>query len=259
MRSSTTKRRSFIRVLGPALLLAAAGLVLPARGASAAYPEIAHVDGYLSANGGCLMLRQHDGSTLSVVGASTGLAGGDHVRVEGRLVPDPGCGAPGFEVTLVQTLWADDNHRTTYFDHLNGEPFQRFAERTGRFAARPGYDNEQRAYENERRSYESQRRSYENERSGYDRDRSSNLQRPDRWGRYVYQGPHRRVILVGRLHETAGACPTLATSHAVFALDGNLGDYQAGDMVKVSGTLYDSDPNAPCGGATVVISNVRGR
>jgi hypothetical protein len=260
MRSSTLKRRrSLIRFLGPALLLLAAGLVLPARGAFAAYPAVAHVDGYLSANGGCMMLRQHDGATLSVVGSTAGLAGGDHVRLEGRLVPDPGCGAPGFEVMLVQTLWADDNHRTTYFDHLNGETFQRYAERTGRLEARPGYQNEKRGYENERRGYESERRSYENERRDYDRNRYGSQQRPDRWGRYVYQGPHRSVTLVGKLHETAGACPTLATTHAVFALDGNLGDYQAGDMVKVSGILYDGDPNAPCGGATVVVSGIRGR
>jgi hypothetical protein len=223
-------KRSFFRVLGPALLLAG-GLVLATPGVSAAYPEITHVDGYLSANGGCLMLRQHDGRVVALRGSIRGLADGDHVRIEGRSAPDPGCGAPGFDVTTVQTLWSDDYHHSTYFDHLNGEPFSQYAERMGRFA----------------------------ERRDYDRDRDDQVpDRPDRNGRYVYQGPHRVVTLVGRLHESAGACPTLNTDYRVVALDGNLGDYQAGDTVKVSGVLYDGDPNAPCGGATVVVRSIRG-
>jgi len=227
----TAKRRSFFRVLGPALLLLVGGLVLsPAT--SVAYPEIAHIDGYLSTSGSCLMLRQHDGRVVALRGAIRGLADGDHVRLEGRFAPDPGCGAPGFDVNLVQTLWGDDNHRSTYFDHLNGESFQRYAERAGRF----------------------------DQPRDYDRDRDYQLQeRTDRYGRYVYQGPHRWVTLVGRLHEAGGACPTLHTSYTVLALDGDLGDYQAGDSVRVSGFLYDRDPNAPCGGPTVVVRSIRGR
>ena len=46
-------RPSLTRVLGPALLLAA-GLALSSRDAHAAAPDIAHVDGYLSAKAGCL-------------------------------------------------------------------------------------------------------------------------------------------------------------------------------------------------------------
>ncbi|HVR07690.1 MAG TPA: hypothetical protein VMW75_06535 [Thermoanaerobaculia bacterium] len=225
------KRRSLFRILGPALLLAV-GLVLATPGASGAYPEITHVDGYLSAGGGgCLMLRQHDGRVLALRGATRGMADGDHVRLEGRPAPDPGCGAPGFDVNVVQTVWADDYHRSTLYDHLNGESFQHFAERTGRF----------------------------DERRDYDRGRDNESpDRPDRYGRYVYQGPHRFVTLVGRLHESSGACPTLSTSYTTLALDGPLGDYQAGDMVRVTGVLYDGDPNAPCGGATVVVRGIRG-
>ena len=230
----SSRRRSLFRLMGPALLLAA-GLVLPLRAGFAAYPDIIHVDGYLSASGaGCVMLREHDGRTYALRGETRGLLGGDHVRLEGRLAPDPGCGAPGFEVTRVQTLWSDDHHRSTYFDSLTGEPFQHYAERAGRF--------------DERRD------------AGYDRDREvAPGDVPDRRGRYVYQGPHRDVTLVGRLHEAENACPTLETSqNIVVALDGNLGDYQAGDTVSVTGVLFDGDPNAPCGGPTVVLHSVRG-
>ncbi|MBV8203091.1 MAG: hypothetical protein JOZ15_20950 [Acidobacteria bacterium] len=224
-----TPKRSLFRALGPALLLAG-GMILASPVASAAYPEVTHVDGYLRANGSCLMLRQHDGRVVALRGDTRGLADGDHVRLEGRPALDPGCGAPGFDVLAVQTLWADDSHHRTYFDHLNGVPFDQWAERSGRFE----------------------------ERRDLDRDRDQAPDRPDRYGRYVYQGPHRFVTLVGRLHESANACPTLATDYTVVALDGNLGDYQAGDMVKISGVLYDGDPNAPCGGATLVVRDIRG-
>jgi len=221
--------RSLFRVLGPMLLLLTGGLFLGTTSASA-YPATSHVDGYLSSNGTCLMLQEHGGGVLALRGNVRGLTDGDHVRLEGRFAPDPGCGAPGFAVTMVQAIWGDDRHRTTYFDHLSGESFTGWAERTGRFG--------------ERREYYESGPSYE---------------RPDRYGRYVYEGPHRWVTLVGRVHESEGACPTLSTSYATFALDGSLGDYQAGDRVLISGMLYDQDPNAPCGGPTVVIHRIRGR
>ncbi len=277
---TSIRRRLLLPLLGPALLLAGA-LFLPVHGAFAqADPNVAHVDGYLSAEGSCLMLRQHDGQVLALRGDTRGLASGDHVRLEGRFAADSGCGAAGFALTQVQAIWGDDNHRTVYYDHLNGEPFVRWAERTGRLAERRangngygderranGNGNEGRAYGNgnEGRAYGNgnEGRSYEGRgydgRGDYGRDRVQQYpERYDRNGRYVYQGPHRRVTLVGRLHETAGSCPTLHTTTAVFALDGNLGDYQAGDRVHLSGYLYDGDPNAPCGGPTVVIRSIRG-
>jgi hypothetical protein len=233
MLTLTPRRRPRIRVLGPALLLAGVLALTPGTAYAAYYPGVAHADGYLTASGGCLMLREHDGRVYSVIGNVDGLLTGDHVRLEGRLVPDPGCGAPGFQATMVQALWGDDYHRTTLYDHLNGEPFYRWSERSGRLGGYP--DDRDR-----------------------DRDRGS-LERYDRYGHYVYHGPRRAVELVGRLHEVAGGCPTLDTGANVFALDGNLRDYQAGDRVRVSGILYDDDPNAPCGSPTVVISSIRGR
>jgi hypothetical protein len=245
-------RHSLLRTMGPALLLAGT-LGFPTRGSALPYPSLAHLDGYLSASGNCVLLRQHDGRTYSLRGELDGLRSGDHVRLEGRFAPDPGCGAPGFGVTGVQELWADDNHRSAYFDIKNGEPFGRYAERIGRFNDRSGDAGEARRDADVDIDADRDR--------DHDRDRDrehSDLERADRNGRYVYQGPHRQVTLVGKLHEVEGGCPTLHTTHAVFALDGDLRVYQAGDDVSVSGTLYDGDPNAPCGGATVVIGSIHG-
>jgi hypothetical protein len=267
------RRRLLFRVLGPALLVTGAMLV-PGAGA---WAQADHVDGYVSMDGGCVLLREHGGDVVSLRGDLRGMQNGDHVRLEGHLTADSRCGYPGFELSQVQAVWGDDNHRTTVYDHQNGEPFQRWAALSGRMPERryggdngPGYErrgnaygNEGRgnAYGNEGRGYRSGDERYRQER-GYGEGRESAQQYPERYdrnGRYVYQGPYRRVTLVGRIHEAAGACPTLHTSHATFPLDGDLGNYQAGDRVSVNGYLYDRDPNAPCGGPTVVIRSIRGR
>jgi hypothetical protein len=247
-------RHTLLRLL-PAVLLAS-GFAIAAAAAHAADRATAHVDGYLLSRHGCLILRQHDGTRLSLVGGTAGLRDSDHVRLEGQFVPDPGCGAQGFAVSEVQTLWGDDNHRTTVYDHLSGEPFGRFAERTGRYderGGRAGRGDERR--EAERRAYE--RESAERGAPAYVQDEPP--ERPDRNGHYVYHGPHHRVTLVGKIHEDGRGCATLETSHAVFALDGNIADYQAGDRVSVSGMLYDQDPGAPCGAPTVIIRSIHGR
>jgi hypothetical protein len=226
-----TLKRSFTRVLGVGVLLAA-GLILPARSAFAAD----HIDGFLSLEGRCMILTEHEGGKLALIGGTAGLTGGDHVRLEGSYSPDPGCGVQGFSVTQVHTIWADDNHRSTFFDHLNGKPFAQWAQENGRLNVR----------RNERRS------------------EPYNSQNYDQRGNRSYQavpfpeGPHRRVVLVGSLYENGSSCPSLRTTHGVFALNGDLRRYQHGDRVQVSGDLYDRDPNAPCGGPTVVIRSIRG-
>lgn len=107
--------------------LAALACLLPAAAlAQHADPGVAHVDGYVtvSPDGRCKVLKQHDGSLFSLFGHRRGLIANDHVRLEGRIVPDNRCGGQsGFEVTSVQAIWADDNHRSTYYDHLKDGTF----------------------------------------------------------------------------------------------------------------------------------------
>jgi hypothetical protein len=130
------RRRTKIRVLSPwsfAALVLAGGLAAVAP--AAAQPgdtSTDHVDGYLSISpdGRCAVLKQHDGSIFSLSGRWHGLAANDHVRLEGHLVPDTRCGGQGgFAITLVQAIWADDNHRSTYYDHLKDGTFRSWAER----------------------------------------------------------------------------------------------------------------------------------
>lgn len=115
------------RILGSALLVAAA-LTLPGTVRAAGDPSVVHVDGYLTSQGGrCLTVREHDGKVYNLVGAVGGLQNGDHIRVAGRFVGG-GCGAgTGVEVSQVQTIWADDHHKTTYYDQLQNGSFSDWA------------------------------------------------------------------------------------------------------------------------------------
>jgi hypothetical protein len=61
-----------------------------------------------------------------MVGNAYGLQPGEHVRLYGRPV-DAGdtCGyrAAAFDIYEVRTVWADNNHRRTFYDHLYDGPF----------------------------------------------------------------------------------------------------------------------------------------
>ncbi len=131
-----SSRRFPIRAIGRYLfaalvLLAVSAPAVPAQ-AQPGDTSLAHVDGYLtgSPDGRCMLVKQHDGSLYTLVGRWHGLVGNDHVRLEGRFVPDRRCGGQGgFEVTSVQAIWADDHHRSTYYDHLKDGDFRRWVER----------------------------------------------------------------------------------------------------------------------------------
>lgn len=98
----------------------------PVRRGGGADPNVFHVDGYLEAGGDCLFLHDHEGRTWAMVGNTYGLQPGEHVRLYGRPV-DAGnaCGyrAAAFDIYEVRTVWADNNHKRTYYDHLYDGPF----------------------------------------------------------------------------------------------------------------------------------------
>ena len=133
------RHRSLPLTLLLAALVCGALLVAPAAPVAAqpgANLNVAHSDGYvtISPDGSCVVLKTHDGSLLALSGRWRGLRANDHVRIEGRLVPENRCGAPGgFEVTLVQAIWADDRHKTTYYDYTKDGEFRSWVQRN-----RPG-------------------------------------------------------------------------------------------------------------------------
>jgi hypothetical protein len=98
----------------------------PRWGGGGADPGVFHVDGVLDDGGECLFLRDHEGRTWAMVGNVYGLQPGEHVRLYGRPVDGAGtCGyrAAAFDIYEVRTVWADNNHRRTFYDHLYDGPF----------------------------------------------------------------------------------------------------------------------------------------
>lgn len=104
-----------------------------------AMPHAAHsddgfaTDGYLKWNDDdCLVMRDHDGKTRVLTGAVDGLDADDHVRLWGRTVRNAECrdrSGQAYEVTEVLTLWANDRHTETYYDHETDGSFARWVQR----------------------------------------------------------------------------------------------------------------------------------
>lgn len=116
--------------LGAVLLVA--GLALPFT-AQAGSDGIA-TDGYLSwdEDSDCLLMTQHDGKVRVLTGAIEGLDEDDHVRLFGRAVRGAECNdydGPAYEVTEVFTIWGNDKHSTTYYDHETDGSFARWVQR----------------------------------------------------------------------------------------------------------------------------------
>lgn len=226
------------KALTPALLLSAT-LAVPMAARAADYNAYA-VDGYLSndSNSNCMVLREHDGGTKLIAGAIGGLQSGDHVRLFGRNVDGSACNARGtaYQVEQVQTLWADDRHKTTYYDHLTDGSFDSFAQRRG------GYDrNANRGNGYDRNGYD--RNGYSNRSGNYDRnsypERNGNYDR-GQYGQYGYdnRGNLPLVSLRGRVYNDNDYCPTLHTSNGrVYGLVGDVSRLRDDSRVRVSGWM----------------------
>jgi len=95
------------------------------RGGGGADRSVVAIDGYLDGGQDCLLLRDHEGRTWAMAGNTYGLEPGEHVRLYGRIVDGGVCGWEGtaFDIYEVQTVWADDHHKRTYYDHLYDGPF----------------------------------------------------------------------------------------------------------------------------------------
>ena len=240
-------RQHRIQTLGTALLMTAA-LSLPGAARAAGDPSIVLVDGYLTSQGNrCLTLREHDGKVYGLVGAVGGLQTGDHVRIEGRFVNGSNCGGgTGVNVTEVQAIWADDQHRSTYFDHLQNGSFAQWAaanrganSRYGR-DSRGGYDRNSGGYD---RNGGYRDRNGNSDRNGYN-DRNS---RSDRSGNLH--------SISGRIEGYRGDCLIMRGYDGRFyGLSGDLrGSDRPGNRIKVLGFLG----RGACGDRTVEVEEIR--
>jgi hypothetical protein len=194
------------------------------QGRGGADRSVIAADGYLDDNGSCLILRGHQGQVYNLVGDTRGLNEGDHIRLLGQLLyqRDNRCGGQLMEVRQVQTLWADNNHRRTYFDHLRDGSFSGYSDRY------PGDD-------------------YYYDDDGYYDNRTD----------YRYNRDDRQLIIrEGRIYNANSACPVLEAGRDDFFLTGDLRGRGNGDKVKVTGFLENSPR---CGGNAIRVEEITRR
>jgi len=216
--------RNFTRFLAPALLL---GASLSLHGTAARADNGFAIDGYLSndQNSGCMVLREHDGGTRLLAGSIGGLQAGDHTRLYVHRVNGSVCNVRGnaYEVSEVLTLWGDDRHKTTVYDHLTDGSFSDYIYRSqgNGYGYNPGVTNSQ------------YRQGYRDDRSYYRDDNRGDL-----------------ISLRGRLSDDeGGACPVLRTRDGqVWNLEGDLSRFRDHARVRVVGW---SDPDSRCGCQTL--------
>ncbi len=194
------------------------------RGRGGADRSVIAADGILQDNGRCLILRGHEGQVYNLVGGTGGLREGEHVRLVGRLLHDRDSCGERMDVHQVQAIWADRNHRQTYFDHQRDGSFnnsyrERYADRYN-----GNYDDDYR---------------YDDYNDDYD-DRNDG----------------RLLAREGRLYNTRSSCPVLRTDGGDFSLIGDLRNYREGEKVKVTGFLENG---SRCGGDSLRVGEITRR
>ena len=239
MNTATSK---FAKVFAPALLLTAS-LALPVKSYAANDGGFA-VDGYLNGdrNSNCLVLREHDGGVRYLTGAIGGLQSGDHVRLYGYPVSGSACNVRGsaYEVSQVQTIWGDDRHRTTLYDHQRNGSFDNYVYRSNRAYGQDRYGRyDDRSNDRYNNGYNDR---YDNGRYGRYDDRSNNSDRD-------------LVSLRGRLNDDGRGCPTLQTSDGrVWSLVGDLRGFRDNARAKVIG--WTNNATSQCGGPTLDVREI---
>lgn len=93
---------------------------------------------------GCVLVRDHQGQVIPLVGNPGDLRRGEHLLLSGRIENNTSCGA-AFRVSSVDRVWANSNHRQVLFDRrYDGEYYDRSGGRYGRYddryEDRNGYD-----------------------------------------------------------------------------------------------------------------------
>ncbi len=183
---------------------------------------------------GCVIVRDHSGQVIPLVGNPGDLRRGEHLLLAGRIQSNTSCGT-AFRVSTVDRVWADTGHRQVLFDRrYDGEYYDRSGGRYGRNGGR--YD-----------------------RNGTDRDRDGRYDRNDRdrYDRDGYDPDGRRsIVLEGRLDDS-GDCPVIRGDRGeYYDLVGDLNRFQDGRHAQVVGR---DGLRSRCGGKAIEVTDIRYR
>ena len=175
---------------------------------------------------GCVLVRDHQGQVIPLVGNPGDLRRGEHLLFSGRIQNNTSCGT-AFRVDTVERVWADANHRRVLFDRRqDGE----YYDRSGGRYSRDRYDRDDR---------------YDR----YDNDRYD-----DRYNRDGYDPDGRRAISIDGRLDDSGDCPVIRGDRGeYYDLVGDLSRFQDGRHVRVIGR---DGIRSNCGGKAIEVGEI---
>jgi hypothetical protein len=170
---------------------------------------------------GCVLVRDHQGQVIPLVGNPGDLRRGEHVLFSGRIQNGTVCGT-AFRVDSVERVWADGNHRRVLFDRrYDGE----YYDRSGGRYSQDRYDD---------RRYDDR----------YD----------DRYNRDGYDPDGRRAISIDGRLDDSGDCPVIRGDRGeYYDLVGDLTRFQDGRHVRVIGR---DGIRSSCGGQAIEVGEI---
>lgn len=181
---------------------------------------------------GCVLVRDHQGQVIPLVGNPGDLRRGEHLLLSGRVENGTVCGT-AFRVYNVDRVWADANHRRVVYDRNRDGDYYGSDHRYGQ-DDRYGRDDRYDRYDRDDRRDDR----YDDR---YDRDRRDNEQ---------------LISVDGRIDRT-DRCTTLRADNGDrYGLSGDLGRYREGERVRVIGFL---EGRSDCASRTIEVQEVRGR
>jgi hypothetical protein len=171
---------------------------------------------------GCVLVRDHQGQVIPLVGNPGDFRKGEHLLMSGRIQNNTVCGT-AFRVDSVERVWADNNHRRVLFDRRqDGE----YYDRSGGRYSRDRYDDR------------------------YD-DRYNDNDRYDRDG---YDPDGRRAISIDGRLDDSGDCPVIRGDRGeYYDLVGDLSRFQDGRHVRVIGR---DGIRSNCGGQAIEVGEI---
>lgn len=169
---------------------------------------------------GCVLVRDHQGQVIPLVGNPGDLRRGEHVLFSGRIQNGTVCGT-AFRVDSVERVWADGNHRRVLFDRRqDGEYYDRSGGRYSRDRYEDRYDDR------------------------YD----------DRYNRDGYDPDGRRAISIDGRLDDSGDCPVIRGDRGeYYDLVGDLSRFQDGRHVRVIGR---DGIRSNCGGKAIEVGEI---
>lgn len=184
---------------------------------------------FVDQQNGCVLVRDHQGQVIPLVGNPGDLRRGEHLLFSGRIQNGTSCGT-AFRVDNVERVWADANHRRVLFDRRqDGEYYDRSGGRSSR----------------------NDRDRYDDRNDGRYNDGRYN---DDRYNRDGYDPDGRRAISIDGRLDDSGDCPVIRGDRGeYYDLVGDLSRFQDGRHVRVIGR---DGLRSNCGGQAIEVGEI---